>query len=319
MASVVLFARQIYMISVPAGVVTAVKHIVIARIANMVEAMDHVVIAALTDSVVATFCGSVVFGEYDHFPTAFTKLFAACNVFTLAEIILTVYTRSMVPFLAGAVATIKQLVGITRHTAGGATDDGRATVAVVNFGLAEEVAAVAASVVVAAYCIAMASIHSPMLFCSAGAAAEGTTVTVGPNLAGVLSIFKTLVNDSGLSATGAGGGDFFMTVVALANGLTAGKASVVLTAVATESVASGTFHMVALGYAHIVTARKLVMCFSNSAAGRASVFSTFIVVALAKQVTAEGAGLVDTAVADVCKASGALVMIASLAGLVVTV
>ena len=43
------------------------------------------------------------------------------------------------------------------------------------------------------------------------------------------------------------------------------------------------------------------------------------VVALAKQVTAEGAGLVVAAVANVGKASGALVVIASLAGLVITV
>ena len=165
MASIVLFARKIHMISVPAGVVTAVKHIVIARIADIVEAMDHVVVATFADSVIATFCDGVVFGEHDHFPTAFAKLFAACNVFTLAEIALAVNAKGMVPFLAGAVVTVKKLVGVARHTAGGATDDGRATVAVVNVGLAEEVAAVAASVVVAAYCKTVAAIHLPMLFC----------------------------------------------------------------------------------------------------------------------------------------------------------
>ena len=52
-------------------------------------------------------------------------------------------------------------------SATGATDDGRATVAVVSIGMAEEVAAIAASVVVARDGIAVAAIHQPMLFCSA--------------------------------------------------------------------------------------------------------------------------------------------------------
>ena len=165
MASVVFAARQIYMISVPAGVVTAGKHIVIARIANIVEAMDHVVIAAFADSVIATFCHSVVFGEQNHFPAAFTKLFAAFTMLTLTEIVLTVNTKSMVPFLAGAVVTVKKLVGVARHTASGTADNGHAAVAVVSIGMAEEVAAVSASVVVAAFSITVAAIHSPMLFC----------------------------------------------------------------------------------------------------------------------------------------------------------
>ena len=165
MASVVLFARQIYMISVPAGVVTAVKHIVITRIANIVEAMDHVVVATFADSVVATFCHSVVFGEHDHFPTAFTKLFAACNVFTLAEIALAVNAKGMVPFLAGAVVTVKKLVGVARHTAGGTADNGHAAVAVVKISIAVKCETVGASIVVAAFCITVAAIHLPMLFC----------------------------------------------------------------------------------------------------------------------------------------------------------
>ena len=52
-----------------------------------------------------------------------------------------------------------ELVNDTYFTATGAADDGRATVAVVNVGLAEEVAAVAASVVVARDGIAVAAIH----------------------------------------------------------------------------------------------------------------------------------------------------------------
>jgi len=191
LAGVVFAARQVYVVTLPAGVVTAVKHTMVAGIADIVEAMDHVMVAAFADSVIAAFCDGVVFGEHDHFPTAFTKLFAAVNVFTPAEISLTVYAKGMVPFLAGEVAAIKQLVGITRHTAGGATvvvgryltgieitaihnnelvndsglsatgtaDDGRATVAVVSIGMAEEVAAVAASVVVARDGIAVAAIH----------------------------------------------------------------------------------------------------------------------------------------------------------------
>ena len=163
MASVVLFARQIYMISVPAGVVTAVKHIVIARIANIVEAMDHVVVAALTDSVVATFCDGVVFGEHDHFPTAFTKRTATFSMFTLAEISLAVNAKGMVPFLAGAVVTVKKLVGVARHTAGGAADNGHAAVAVINISIAVKCETVGASIVVAAFCITVAAIHKTML------------------------------------------------------------------------------------------------------------------------------------------------------------
>ena len=61
LTGIVFTARQIYMISVPAGVVATIKHSVVTGIANIVEAMDHVVIAALTDSVVATFCDGMVF------------------------------------------------------------------------------------------------------------------------------------------------------------------------------------------------------------------------------------------------------------------
>ena len=78
--------------------------------------------------------------------------------------------------------------------------------------------------------------------------------------------------------------------------------------------------MIAFRYADVVTARKLVMCYSNSAASGAMIFIlTFIVVALANQVAAKDTGIMGTALADVCKASGALVVIALLAGLVVTV
>ena len=109
LAGVVFAARQVYVVTLPAGVVTAVKHSVVAGIADIVEAMDHVVVATIADSVIAAFCDSVVFGEHDDFPTAFTKLFAA--------------------------------------------------VAVVSIGMAEEVATVAASVVVARDGIAVAAIH----------------------------------------------------------------------------------------------------------------------------------------------------------------
>ena len=271
---------------------------------------------------------------------------------TLTEIVLTVNAKGVVSFYGVAMATIENFVGVARHTAGGTADDGHTAVAVVSIGMAEEVAAVSASVVVAAFCKTVAAIHSPMLFCCTCAAADGTLFTIGSYLAGVLSIFKTLVNDtcftatgaggavrryltgiditaihineivndSGLSATGAGGGDFFMTVVALANGLTADKAGVVVATVTAITATTCTFHVIAFRYADVVTARKLVMCFSNSAAGGAMIFIlTFIVVALTKQVTANDTGIMGTAVADVCKASGALVVIASLAGLVITV
>ena len=173
--------------------------------------------------------------------------------------------------------------------AGGAGFGGNTAEAMVNVGVAVKFIAICASIMIAAFRMAVAAIHHPVLTFEQSAAAEGTKII------------------------------FYVAVVALANGLTAGKAGVVVATVAAITVTSGTFHMVALGYAHIVTARKLVVGSADSAAGRASVFSTFIVVALTKQVTAEGARLVDAAVADVCKASGALVMIACLAGLVVTV
>ena len=164
-AGVVFAARQVYMVSVPAGMVTAVNHIVIARIANMVEAMDHVVIAALTDSVVATFCDGMVFGEHNHFPTAFAKRTATFSMFTLAEISLAVNAKGMVPFLAGAVVTVKKLVGVARHTASGTADNGHTAVAVVNVRVAVKCETVGASIVVAAFCITVAAIHLPMLFC----------------------------------------------------------------------------------------------------------------------------------------------------------
>ena len=135
-----------------------------------------------------------------------------------------------------------------------------------------------------------------------------------------MSIFKTLMNDTCFTATGAGRGDFFMAVVALANGLTADKAGVVFATVAAITATTCTFHVIAFRYADVVTARQnIVSCADRSASGAMIFILTFIVVALAKQVTAEGAGLVVAAVADVCKASGALVVIASLAGLVITV
>ena len=164
-AGVVFAARQVYMGTLPAGVVTAGKHFVVARIANIVEAMDHVVIAALTDSVIATFCDGVVFREHDHFSTAFAKRTATFSMFTLAEISLAVNAKGMVPFLAGAVVTVKKLVGVARHTAGGTADNGHAAVAVVKISIAVKCETVGASIVVAAFCITVAAIHLPMLFC----------------------------------------------------------------------------------------------------------------------------------------------------------
>ena len=56
-------------------------------------------------------------------------------------------------------------MGDTCHAAGGARAGNDTAGAVVGFDITEEIAAVAASVVVTAYCIAMAAIHLPMLFC----------------------------------------------------------------------------------------------------------------------------------------------------------
>ena len=130
-----------------------------------------------------------------------------------------------------------------------------------------------------------------------------------------------IVNDSGLSATGAGGGDFFMTVVALANGLTADKAGVVVATVTAITAASRTFKMVSVsGYAHIVTARKLVMCCSNSAAGGTSVFPTFVMASLAKKIAAMVAGhmFFFTCVTNEVHATRALMVVTCLTGVVVT-
>ena len=129
------------------------------------------------------------------------------------------------------------------------------------------------------------------------------------------------MDDACFTATGAGRGDFFMAVVALANGLTADKAGVVFATVTAITATSGAFKMITVScYADVVTARQnIVSCADRSASGAMIFILTFIVVALAKQVTAEGAGLMVAAVADVCKATGALVMIASLTGLVITV
>ena len=111
-----------------------------------------------------------------------------------------------------------------------------------------------------------------------------------------------------------------MAVVALANGLTADKAGVVFATVTAITATAGAFHVIAFRYADVVTARQnIVSCADRSASGAMIFILTFIVVALTKQVTANDTGIMGTAVADVCKASGALVVIAILAGLVITV
>ena len=160
-----------------------------------------------------------------------------------------------------------------------------------------------------------------MLFCSACAAADGTIVTIRSCLAGVLSIFKTLVNDSVLSATGAGGGDIFMTVVALANGLTADKAGVVVAAVATVTAACRTFKMVSVsGFADIVAAGKCFVGGTDRAAGGTSVFPTFFMASLAEQIAAMVAGhmFFFTCVTNEVHATRALMVVTVLAGVVVT-
>ena len=111
-----------------------------------------------------------------------------------------------------------------------------------------------------------------------------------------------------------------MAVVALANGLTADKAGIVVATVTAITATTGAFHVIAFRYADVVTARQNIVSYADRSASGAMIFIlTFIVVALTKQVTAEGAGLMVAAVANIGKATGALVMIASLAGLVITV
>ena len=111
-----------------------------------------------------------------------------------------------------------------------------------------------------------------------------------------------------------------MTVVALANGLTADKAGVVVAAVTAITVTTCTFHVIAFRYADVVTARKLVMCFSNSAASGASVFPTFVMASLAEQIAAMVAGhmFFFTCVTNEVHATRALMVVTCLTGVVVT-
>lgn len=160
-----------------------------------------------------------------------------------------------------------------------------------------------------------------MLFCSAGAAADRAMITIGSCLAGIAAVFQTFVNDTYFTATGAGGGDFFMTVVALANGLTADKAGVVVATVTAITATTCTFKMVSVsGFADIVAAGKCFVGGTDCAAGGTSVFPTFVMASLAEQFATMVAGhmFFFTCVTNEVHATRALLVVTYLTGVVVT-
>ena len=130
-----------------------------------------------------------------------------------------------------------------------------------------------------------------------------------------------LVNDSGLSATGAGGGDIFMGMVTLADGKTADVTRIVVATVTAITAASRTFKMVSVSsFTDIVAAGKCFVGGTDCAAGGTSVFPTFVMASLAEQIAAMVAGHVFffTCVTNEVHATRALMVVTYLTGVVVT-
>jgi len=112
-----------------------------------------------------------------------------------------------------------------------------------------------------------------------------------------------------------------MGMVTLADGKTAYVTRIVVAAVATVTAASRTFKMVSVsGLADIVAAGKCFVGGTDCAAGGTSVFPTFVMASLAEQIATMVAGhmFFFACVTDEVHATGALMVVTYLTGVVVT-